>query len=467
MLIHFHGAAHTVTGSQYVIEVNGKQILLECGLYQGRRAESFERNRNLPFTPRRIDAMLLSHAHIDHSGNLPNLVKNGFPGPIHVTEATGGLLNLVLLDSAHIQETDAAFVSRRNAKRGLPPVEPLYTTPDAEAVLPLLAPHGYEQSFEVIPGVQASFFDAGHILGAAGICLDISEGSKRRRLVFSGDIGRRGLPILRDPMLPPHADILMMECTYGDKLHRDLHDAEIELRNTIQRTFRRGGKVIVPSFAIGRTQELVYSMGRMIEQGEIPQIPIIVDSPLAVAISDLYAKYPGYFDEEATRLLKKEGKERALGYEYVTFTRSVEESKALNEKKGPMVILSASGMAESGRIRHHLANNIGDPKNTVLIVSWQAPDTLGRLLAEQIKTVKIFGESIERQAEVATIGGFSAHAGQNFLYEYAKSAATNSEALFLIHGEPKSALPFQEKLIGDSLNTPVYYPENGDQAEFN
>jgi metallo-beta-lactamase family protein len=467
MRIHFYGAAQTVTGSQYVIEANGKQILLECGLYQGRRAESFERNRNLPFIPGTIDAMLLSHAHIDHSGNLPNLVKHGYRGPIHVTEATGGLLNLVLLDSAHIQETDAVFISRRNAKRGLPPVEPLYTTPDAEAVLPLLAQHGYGESFEVVPGVQAFFFDAGHILGAAGICLDISEGHKRRRIVFSGDIGRRGLPILRDPTLPPHADILMMECTYGDKLHRDLHDAEIELRNTIQRTVRRQGKVIVPSFAIGRTQELVYSMGRMIEQGEIPQIPIFVDSPLAVSISDLYAKYPDYFDEEATRLLKKEGKERALGYEYVTFTRSVEESKALNEKKGPMVILSASGMAESGRIRHHLANNIGDAKNTILIVSWQAPDTLGRLLAEQIKTVKIFGEPIERRAEVVTIGGFSAHAGQNFLSEYAKSAATNSEALFLIHGEPKSALPFQEKLKGDNLNTPVYYPERGDLAEFN
>jgi metallo-beta-lactamase family protein len=467
MRINFQGAAQTVTGSQYVLEAGGKRILLECGLYQGRRAESFQRNRNLPFNPRKIDAMLLSHAHIDHSGNIPSLVKNGFPGPIHATEATGGLLKLVLLDSAHIQEADAAYMSFRNAKRGLPPVEPLYTTPDAEAVLPLIAQHGYDEPFEVVPGVQAFFFDAGHILGAAGICLDISEGHKRRRLVFSGDIGRRGLPILRDPTPPPHADILMMECTYGDKLHRDLHDAEIELRNTIQRTFRRGGKVIVPSFAIGRTQELVYSMGRMIEQGEIPRIPIVVDSPLAVGISDLYAKYPDYFDAEASSLLEKEGKERALGYEYVRFTRSVEESKALNGKPGPMVILSASGMAESGRIRHHLANNIEDVKNTILIVSWQAPNTLGRLLADQVKKVKIFGEEVERKAEVVTIGGFSAHAGQDFLYEYAKTAATQSEALFLIHGEPKSALPFQEKLNGDNLNTPVYYPENGDQVEFN
>ncbi|MGB7537052.1 MAG: MBL fold metallo-hydrolase [Anaerolineales bacterium] len=467
MRIHFHGAAQTVTGSQYVLEINGKRLLLECGLFQGRRAESFEKNRNLPFNPRDIDAMLLSHAHIDHSGNLPNLVKNGFPGPIHVTGATGGLLKLVLLDSAHIQESDAAYVSKRNARRGKPPVEPLYTTPDAEAVIPFLAGHAYGESFEVIPGVQATFFEAGHILGAAGICLDISEHGQRRRVVFSGDIGRRGLPILRDPAIPPHADILMMECTYGDKPHRDLQDAEIELRNTIQRTFRRGGKVIIPSFAIGRTQELVYCMGRMIEQGEIPQIPIYVDSPLAVGISDLYAKYPDYFDEEAAMLMKKEGKQRALGYEYVTFTRSVDESKALNGKPGPMVIISASGMAESGRILHHLANNIGDPKNMILIVSWQAPDTLGRRLAEQATEVKIFGEPIARQAEVVTIGGFSAHAGQDNLSQYAKSAATGSEALFLIHGEPKSALPFQEKLKADNFTTPVYYPELGDQAEYN
>jgi metallo-beta-lactamase family protein len=467
MRIHFHGAARTVTGSQYVLDINGKRILLECGLYQGRRSESFEKNRNLPFPPRGIDATLVSHAHIDHSGNLPNLVKNGYPGPIHVTEATGGLLRLVLLDSAHIQESDAAYVNKRNARRGKPPVEPLYTTPDAEAVLPLLEGHGYDKTFEVIPGVQAAFFEAGHILGSAGIRLDISEHGKRRRLVFSGDIGRRGLPILRDPVLPPHADILMMECTYGDKLHRDLHEADIELRDTLRRTIRRGGKVIIPSFAIGRTQELVYCMGRMIEHGAIPRIPIVVDSPLAVGISDLYAKYPEYFDMEAVTLMKKEGKQRALGYEYVTFTRSVEESKALNHKPGPMVIISASGMAESGRIRHHLANTIEDAKNMILIVSWQAPSTLGRMLADQIKTVKIFGETVERRAEVATIGGFSAHAGQNFLYEYAKSAATRSEALFLVHGEPKSALPFQEKLNSGNLSTPVYYPELGDQAEFN
>jgi len=467
MRIFFYGAARTVTGSQYLLEINGRRLLLECGLYQGRRVESFERNRNLPFDSKTIDAMVLSHAHIDHCGNLPSLVKNGYSGPIHATAATVGLSKLVLADSAHIQESDAVYVNKHHRGTDQPPAEPLYTASDAEAVEPQMAVHAYDTPFEVLPGVEASFFEAGHILGSAGVQLDILESGKRRRMVFSGDIGRFGLPILRDPALPAHADIVMMECTYGDKLHRDHHVAELELRDTVQRTCRRCGKLIIPSFAIGRTQELVYSLGRMIEQGEIPQIPIIVDSPLAVSISELYEKYPECFDQDAVELIRKEGRERALGYQYVTFTRSVDESKALNDQPGPMVILSASGMAESGRIRHHLMNNIGDPKNTILIVSWQAPDTLGRQLADQAKVVRIFGEPVTRLAEVVTIGGFSAHAGRDFLYAYAKAAADASQALILIHGEPKSALPFEEKLRTDGLSTPVYYPELGTNMEFN
>ena len=257
MRIFFYGAARTVTGSQYLVEINGKRLLLECGLYQGRRAESFERNRNLPFDPKTIDTAVLSHAHVDHCGNLPSLVKNGYPGSIHATAATVGLSKLVLADSAHIQETDAVYVNKHHLKEGQPPVEPLYTIADAEAVQPRMVDHPYNAPFEALPGVQVTFFDAGHILGSAGVQLDIGENGKRLRMVFSGDIGRNGMPILRDPVLPAHADVLMMECTYGDKLHRDHHEAEIELRDTIQRTCHRGGKVIVPSFAIGRTQELV------------------------------------------------------------------------------------------------------------------------------------------------------------------------------------------------------------------
>jgi metallo-beta-lactamase family protein len=466
MKITFHGAAHTVTGSQHLLEINGKRLLLECGLYQGHRVDSFTRNINLPFDPKTIDAMILSHAHIDHSGNLPNLVKNGYSGSIHTTTATVELVSIVLADSGHIQEADAAFLTKRNAERGKPAVKPLYTIQDAEAVKSHLVGHKYHEPFTILDGVQVTFFDAGHILGSAGILLEIEERGKRWRVVFSGDIGRRGLPILCDPVLPPPADIVLMECTYGDKSHRDHYKAEMELRETVLRTIERKGKVIVPSFAVGRTQELVYSLGRMIEQHEIPSLPIIVDSPLAVSISDMFKKYPEYFDKESERLIAKEGEDRALGYEYVTFTRSVDESKALNTQPGPMIILSASGMAENGRIRHHLLNNIGDPKNTVLIVSWQAPDTLGRMLADQAKTVKIFGEPVERRAEVVTIGGFSAHAGQDFLLDYAKACATNAKALYLIHGEAKSALPFQTALQTSGITTPTFYPEIGDQAEF-
>jgi metallo-beta-lactamase family protein len=463
--IFFYGAARTVTGSQYLVEINGKRLLLECGLYQGRRAESFARNRNLPFDPKTIDAAVLSHVHVDHCGNLPGLVKAGYSGPIHATAATVGLSKLVLADSAHIQEIDAEYVNRHHLAEGQPPAEPLYTIADAEAVEPRMVSHPYDSPFEPFPGVRVTFFDAGHILGSAGVQLDIGENGNHRRMVFSGDIGRNGMPILRDPVLPASADILMMECTYGDTLHRDHREAELELRDTVGRTCHRGGKVIIPSFAIGRTQELVYSLGRMIEQGEIPQVPIVVDSPLAVGISELYERYPECFDREAADLIQKEGRERALGYQYVTFTRSVDESKALNDKSGPMVILSASGMAESGRIRHHLINTIGDPKNTILIVSWQAPDTLGRQLADQAKVVRIFGKPVARRAEVVTIGGFSAHADQDFLDEYAKSAGA-SQALILIHGEPKSALPFEERLKRDGRSTPVVYPELGTNLEF-
>jgi metallo-beta-lactamase family protein len=466
MKITFHGAAHTVTGSQHLFEINGKLLLLECGLYQGRRNDAFTKNTILPFDPKRIDAVILSHAHIDHCGNLPNLVKNGYAGPIHTTTATVELAAIVLADSGHIQEADAAFLNKRNAERGKPAVEPLYTIADAEAASRQLVGHRYDEPFFVMDGVQVTLFDAGHILGSAGILLDIEETGKHWRVIFSGDIGRRGIPILSDPVLPQPADLVLMECTYGDKPHRDHFKAEMELRDTVLRTVERRGKVIVPSFALGRTQELVYSLGRMIEQHEIPQLPIIVDSPLAVSISDMYKKYPEYFDKDAERLIAKEGEERALGYQYVTFTRSVEESKALNKRTESMIILSASGMAETGRIRHHLLNNIGDERNTIMIVSWQAPDTLGRLLADKIKTVKIFGEPVERKAEVVTIGGFSAHAGQDFLLDYAKACASSAKALYLIHGEAKSVVPFQEALKTNGVTTPTFYPQIGEQAEY-
>ncbi len=464
MKITFHGAARTVTGSQHLVDVNGKRILLDCGLYQGPRREAEKRNRNFPFDPKKVDAVVLSHAHIDHSGNLPNLVKSGYKGPIYATEATTHLTGVMLMDSGKIQEGDAEYLNRK-LKPGQQPVEPLYTQQDAERVKGSMRSLRYEQTEEIAPGVQARLVEAGHILGSAAVVLDIDEGGRQVRLWFSGDIGRRNLPLLRDPMLPERPDLMIMECTYGDKPHRDPEQAYVELREVVRRTIERGGKVIVPAFAVGRTQELVYGLNQMFAAGEIPRVPVYVDSPLAVNVSDVFRRFPQYYDDETREFVGTDGKRSALGFEMLTYTRSVEESKALNDRKDPMVIISASGMAETGRILHHLKNNIEDPRNTVLIVSWQAPHTLGRRLADREERVKIFGEVYERRAEVATIGGLSAHAGQDLLVEYALRAKPTVKKVFLVHGEEKPAKCLQDLVEAKGMQKPAY-PERGDSFQY-
>ncbi|GAB4503018.1 MAG: MBL fold metallo-hydrolase [Anaerolineales bacterium] len=456
MKIHFFGAAQTVTGSQHLLEVNGSRLLLECGLFQGRRAETYERNQSFPFQPSGVDAVILSHAHIDHSGNLPNLVKQGFKGPIYATPATVDLAAVMLADSGHIQEADATFVNKRHARRGEAPVEPLYTQEDAERVAELFQPVGYDQDFEPAPGVTARFVEAGHILGSAAVTLTLEEKGRKARLWFSGDIGRRKLPLLRDPVLPEKAEYLLMESTYGDKPHRDPEAAYREFREVVARTLERNGKVIIPAFAVGRTQELVYDLHLMMHDG-LPKAPVYVDSPLAVNASDIFRKHPECFDEE-TRAFTQEGRHPALTFDQLTYIRSVEDSKALNDRKEPMIIISASGMAETGRILHHLRNNIENPRNTICIVSWQAPYTLGRRLADREKRVKIFGEPFSVRAEIATIGGLSAHAGQDLLTEYALRLKEQAKAVFLVHGEQKSALTLKEKLAEQGLRQ-VYYPQ--------
>lgn len=463
MKLSFHGAARTVTGSQHLLEINGTRLLLECGLYQGRRSETYERNRSFPFNPAKIDAVVLSHAHIDHSGNLPHLVKGGFEGPIFATRATTDLAEIMLRDSGHIQESDAAFVNRKRAKRGQDPIEPLYTIEDAERVPRHFQAVDYDQPFEPVPGVSARLVEAGHILGSAAIALEIEERGRGLSLWFSGDIGRRKLPLLRDPVLPAEADYLLMESTYGDKPHRDPGAAYEEFQAVVARTAERGGKVIIPSFAVGRTQELVFCLNQMMTAGEVPRIPVFVDSPLAVNASDIFRRHPEIFDQE-TKEFVQHNRHPALDFAQLTYTRSVEESKALNERRDPMVIISASGMAESGRILHHLRNNIEDRRNTVCIVSWQAPYTLGRRLAEREKQVRIFGEVYERRAEVATIGGLSAHAGQDLLAEYALGVRENVKKVFLVHGEEKAAMALKEKLAERGMDH-VFYPEVHDVEE--
>lgn len=457
MRIDFHGAAHTVTGSQHLITIGGRRVLLDCGLYQGRRADTYQRNLHFPFPSESVDAVILSHAHIDHSGNLPNLVKQGYAGPIYATRATCELAEVMLLDSGHIQEEDAAYVNKRRFRRGEAPIEPLYTQEEASQVPAQLRAVGYDEPFEVLPGVTARLVDAGHILGSAAVRLDYEERGRERRLWFSGDIGRRDLPLIRDPILPEGAETLIMECTYGDKPHRDPQEAYEELRAVVKRTVERGGKVIVPAFAVGRTQELVYDLYKLMEAGEIPRIPVYVDSPLAVNVTEVFRRHPDCFDAEAVKLLEEADLFNSLGMGLMRYVRSVEESKALNLMKEPMVILSASGMAETGRILHHLRNNIESPRNTVLIVSWQAPETLGRRLAEREQRVRIFGEVFKVRAEVATIGSFSAHAGQNLLAEYALAVRETARQVFLVHGEQAPARALMERLKGVGLER-VFYP---------
>jgi metallo-beta-lactamase family protein len=463
MRISFHGAAHTVTGSQHLLEINGAKLLLDCGMYQGKRAESYERNLNFKHDPRKVDAVILSHAHIDHSGNLPNLVKQGFEKKIYATYATVDLSSLMVADSGRIQESDAEFVNKKRAQRGESPIEPLYTQEDADKVADLFKGINYGEAFEPIPGVVARFYEAGHILGSAGISLDIEEKGRKFRLWFSGDIGRYKLPLLRDPVLPDHADYMIMESTYGDKRHDDPEKAFVEFKDVVKRTLERGGKVIVPAFAVGRTQEIVLHLNQMMTDNEVPSAPVFVDSPLAVSASSVFRNHPECYDDE-TRQFVQEARHPALDFKMLTYINSVEESKRLNERKEPMIIISASGMAENGRVVHHIRNNIGNPKNTICIVSWQAPDTLGRRLADRELQVNIFGEAYERKCDVATIGGLSGHAGQDLLMKYAVNVKDSVKNIFLVHGEEKQAMTLKGLLKEQNMDN-VYYPELHESVE--
>ena len=455
MRLNFHGAAQTVTGSQHLLEINGSRLLLDCGMFQGRRDESYVRNRTFAYDPSTLDAVILSHAHIDHSGNLPHLIKHGFGGKIYTTAATADLSDIMLRDAGHIQEADAAFLNKK-ARPGAPLVEPLYTLADAEKVAGQFHSVEYRQPFDPIPGVTAQLFDAGHILGSAGMLLELTEKGRKVRLWFSGDIGRLNLPLLLDPVLPQAADYLLMECTYGDKPHNDPAEAFDAFRQVVTRTVERGGKVIIPAFAVGRTQELVLDLNQMVYQGDIQPVPVYVDSPLAVNTSDVFRRHTECYDDE-TRAFVLQSKHPALEFKGLTYIRSVDEFKALNGRREPMIIIAASGMAETGRILHHLKNNIGDPRNTVLIVSWQAPNTLGRHLADGDKQVRIYGEPYDVRAEVASIGGLSAHAGQDLLIRYAATLKGQAKKVFLVHGEQGPADALTGKLHEQGMQD-VYYP---------
>lgn len=439
-----------------MLEINGRKLLLDCGLFQGRRDESYKVNRNLPFEAAQVEAVILSHAHIDHCGNLPNLVSSGYQGKIYTTHVSTELVPILLEDSARIQEADAEYLNKKNRQNGGgKPVTPIYSVEDALKVKDQLVRVEYNKDFEPIPGVTARVVEAGHILGSAAVALEIQEGKKKSTLWFSGDIGRWHLPIVCDPVLPRGADTLIMESTYGDTIHEDPRAAYENLRKAASAAIARQGKVIIPAFAVGRTQDLVYEFHRMMEAGEIPKIPIYVDSPLAVKVSDIFREHPEFFDRETHEFMQESG-EKALGFDMVTYVRSVEESKAINEIKEPAIIIAASGMAESGRILHHLAHTIEDARNVILIVSYQAPNTLGRRLAEGEKQVRIFGELYNRRADVVKLSGFSAHADQGFLMQYALASRDTLKQIYLVHGEETPADVLRQKLSENGMDQVIY-----------
>jgi metallo-beta-lactamase family protein len=441
--IQFCGAAGTVTGSQHLIEVNGRRILLDCGMFQGRRAESRERNKHFPYDPAGIDAVVLSHAHIDHSGNIPNLTRQGYRGEILCTFATRDLCAAMLVDSAHIQENDAEFLNKKARRRGEALIKPLYTQDDAIASLDSFASIGYDRPRQIAPGVTATLSDAGHMLGSAFVTLDIEDFEDKRqvRIVFSGDIGRPGLPILRDPRQSEGADVLIMESTYGDRKHPPYEDDIHDFERIIGDAYKRGGKVLIPAFAVGRTQQVVYTLHQLARAGDLPNVPVYVDSPLATDVTNVFRMHPECFDEEIRAFINQENG-RALdpfGFSRLHYTRSVEESKQLNFLPGSAIIIAASGMMEAGRILHHLKNNIEDPNTTVLVVGWQAEHTLGRRLVEGAPHVRIFGEMYDNRARTEVLNGFSGHADADGLLDWVGGMTRRPKQAFLVHGEPEPA----------------------------
>ena len=468
MEVEFHGAARTVTGSQHLLMVNGRKILLDCGLYQGSRRESYERNQHLPFNAAEVDVMVLSHAHIDHSGNIPNLVKSGFKGDIVCTYATRDLCAIMLRDSAKIQQYDIEYVNKKRQKAGEPPIEPIYDMADAVESLKSFIGIGYDRPYRLLPGITLTFYDAGHILGSAIIALDVEENGKQTRVVFSGDIGRPHRPILRDPTFLEAADVLIIESTYGNREHADNEEASNKLERIVNETYKRGGKLIVPAFAVGRTQELVYRLHQLVESRDIPpRLPIYVDSPLAIDATGIYRLHPEAYDEEIASFMLEDRHGDPFGFDMMRYTRTTAESKELNFLNDPAVIISASGMAEAGRILHHLKNNVEDPRNTILIVGWQAPHTLGRRLVEKQKEVKIFGESYQLRAQVETLNGLSAHADRSELLDWTGHLVKRPHHTFIVHGEDEAALALADALQKEHKFSNVYVPNRGQRFTIN
>lgn len=460
MHVTFSGAAREVTGSCHLITVGDHTIALDCGLFQGRRAESREKNLRLPFPPDRLSSVVLSHAHIDHAGRLPFLTRRGYTGTIWATAATRDLCAIMLADAAHIQEKDVEFLRRKRREVA----EPLYTQADIAPLMQKMVGEPYDRTFTVAPGITATFVEAGHILGSASVVLDCTENGVTRRLVFSGDIGRWGLPILRDPQPPPAGDIVIMESTYGDRDHPPFSDMRTRLAEIIKDTAARGGRVLIPAFAVGRTQEVIYDLHALARDGAIPAIPIFIDSPLATDATTVFSMHPEVFDRTEEFVARVQ---ELFRFDMVRYTRDASESKALNQQRGPMVIIASSGMAEAGRIVHHIANGAPDPRNTILIVGFQAEHTLGRRIVERRPEIRVFGEPIPLRARVEVLNGYSAHADRSELLRWidaASGSARTKPSVHLVHGE----LPAQEALSSQLQRRGyrVTVPSPGDRVTF-
>jgi metallo-beta-lactamase family protein len=464
MEIEFIGAARTVTGSKHLVRTKHATILLDCGLWQGARRESIEHNKNLGLDPKSLTAVVLSHAHIDHSGAMPMLAKNGYDGPIFATPATRDLCAAMLADAAAIQDSDARYINKQidRGDRVMDRVEPLYGEADVTRILGMVISLPYHRKLPIAPGVNLTFHDAGHVLGSAVTVLDVDEDGTKKRLVFTGDLGRRRMPILKDPECPKGADALIIESTYGDRLHAPIEEMDAKLAAVLDRVYKRGGKVIIPSFALERAQEIVFALKSLQRKNQMPPMPVYVDSPLTVKITDVFKLHPECYDEETRALVASN--ESPFDFDRLRYVSSVEDSKALDADGHPAIIISASGMCEAGRIVHHLKASVEDAKNAVMIVGFQAPHTLGRRIVEKRQRVKIFGVERDLRAEVVVMNGFSAHADQKDLSDYVTEAREggNLKKVILVHGDPGPQKILGQLLSGSGVAS-VSAPAPGDR----
>ena len=460
MKISFYGAARSVTGSRHLIEAGATQILLDCGMYQGRRQQSEHLNRRLGFDAKRVNAVLLSHAHIDHSGALPILAKEKFKGPVYMTDATADLTSIMLQDSARIQKSDSTYVNKKERRRGSRRLSPYYDTKDVRSIIQRFSPVRYGKTIRVSPRMKAEFFDAGHILGSSSIWLKHTHQGHSISVLFSGDVGRANRPILRDPQTPPTCDVLILESTYGDRVHEEGLDVmKQKARELIAHAQEHRSKIIVPAFAIGRTQELVMYIKELVQSHDIDPLPIFIDSPLASKATDVFRRHPECFDQDTYQTFTSQTDPFAA--KYIRYVSSVQESQALNRMRGPCVIISASGMCEGGRVLHHLKHAIQDRRNIIALVGFQAEHTLGRKLIEEWETVPIFGRPIPRRAKIVRFNGLSAHADRNDLLAYVRAIDPLPSQVFVVHGEERQSFSLASALRDEHPKINIIVPELG------